>query len=197
MDLDRLQTSHRVNLLISGIIIFLISGIILLFVRHRILLKNIAPSPAPKKTEANVTIKNFQHVATEDGVIQWTLEAGSASFYSIESKAELNNLSVVFFMKNGRKLTMKANQGILNSKTNDMTLSGNIRAEIDDYILTTEKLNYRHHSRIVEITTPVDIIGPLATLTADTMTYDIKKATMQCNGNVNGSLNENYDTIPK
>ncbi|PIP37327.1 MAG: LPS export ABC transporter periplasmic protein LptC [Desulfobacterales bacterium CG23_combo_of_CG06-09_8_20_14_all_51_8] len=197
MDLDRLKTSHRINLLISGIIIFLISGIIVLFVRHRILLKNIAPAPSPQKTEANITIQNFQHVATEDGIIQWTLEAGSASMYSMKNTAELNNLSVVFFMKKDRKLTMKADHGLLNSKTDDMSLSGNIRAEIDDYLLTTESLNYRHHSRIIEVTTPVDIIGPLVTLTADTLNYDINTAKMRCDGNVNGSFIETHDSPPK
>lgn len=197
MDLKHFKTSRNINRFIIGIIIVLISGIIALFVRHRILIKTIPSVPSPQKTEANITIKQFQHVASENGVIQWTLEAGSASMYSTENMAELNNLVAVFFGKNGRNLTIKADKGVLDSKTNDMRLSGNILAEISDYLLATESLNYQHHSRIIEINTPVNIRGPLMTLTADAMTYDINKATMQCNGNVSGSFVENYDNFSK
>jgi len=197
LDLNRFKTSRSINLIIIGIIIFLISGIIILFARHRALVKTLPPAPPPEKSDANISIKNFHHVASENGIVQWTLDAGSASIYSTKNMAELDNMAVEFFGKDGRKLTVKANKGALDSRTNDMRLSGNIRAEISDYVLATESLNYQHHSRIIEINTPVDISGPLMTLTADTMTYDINQATISCDGNVNGSFIENNDNLPK
>lgn len=195
MDLNRFKTSRNINRIITGIIIFLISGIIILFVRHRALIKTLPPLPSPQKSEANISIKNFHHIASENGAVQWTLDADSASLYSSENRANLDNLAVVFFGKDGRKLTIRADQGVLNSKTNDLRLTGNIRAEMSGYLLVTESLNYLHRSRMIEVNAPVDISGPLMTLAADTMTYDLNQTTIRCNGNVIGSFIEENNRV--
>ncbi len=190
MYLTSLKNTHKINIVIGTIIVFLIAGIIAVFVRHRTFLKNTAPPPPPENSEANLSIKNFRHVATENGINKWTLEASSASLYSAENMARLNDISVVFFMKDNQNLTVKANKGLLNSKTNDMTVSGNIIAETSQYTLTTESLNYMHGSHMIKIDKPVEINGPLMTLNADTMAYNINTGTITCEGNIKGSFSE-------
>lgn len=178
----------KINFFIIGFIILLIGGIIFIFVRHRFLLKKDEPLPPPESTEANLTIKKFHHIATEDGIKKWTLDAASASLYSKKNVAKLNDITVVFFMHDNQNVTLTANKGELNSKTNDMTLSGSIVAEIPPYTLATENLYYEHRLRIIHANKPVKMTGASMSMKADTMTYAINTEVIKCNGNVEGSF---------
>ena len=180
--------SQKINLLIIGFIILLISGILFIFVNHRSIQKKNNPPPPPEKTEASLTIKNFHHIATENGIKRWTLEAASASLYSQENIIKLNDISAVFFINDSQHVTLKANKGVLNSKTNNMDLSGNIVADMPPYTLTTESLSYGHQLRIIHANAPVIITGASMMLKADTMTYGINTDNIKCDGNVEGSF---------
>jgi len=178
--------SQKVNLVIIGFIILLIGGILFLFARHQSILKKNDPSPSPVTPEADLTIKNFHHIATENGIKKWTLEAASASLYSQKNIVKLIDISAIFFINDSQDVTLKANKGILNSETNDMTLSGSIVADMPPYTLTTENLNYGHQLRIIYANAPVIITGASMMLKADTMTYGINTDKIKCDGNVEG-----------
>ncbi len=188
MHLNTKSNTRKINFLITGFILFLIVGIILIFIRHRLILDENVPPPPPEKTEANLTIKKFQHVATEGGIKKWSLEAASASLYSQENTVRLKDISVIFFRHGNSNVTLKANEGELNSQTNDMSLNGSIVAVMPPYKITTENLNYEHQLRIIHINKPVKMIGPSMQLQADKMTYGIDTEIIKCDGNVKGNL---------
>lgn len=146
------------------------------------------PPPPPEMTEANLTIKSFQHVATEDGIKKWTLEAASASLYSQDNIVILKNISVIYFRHDNPDITLKADEGELNTTTNDMNLNGSIVGVMPPYKIKTETLNYDHQLRIININNPVTITGTSMLLQADTMTYTIEKEIIKCYGNVKGSF---------
>ncbi len=187
------NNSRKINLLIIGFIILLIGGILFIFVRHRIILKKTDPPPPPVKTEANLTINNFHHVATENGEKKWMLKAASANLYSQINIVKLNNISVIFFMHDNQNVTLTANKGELNTETNDMVLNGSIVAVMSPYTLSTERLNYEHQLRIIHANIPVEITGPSMLLKADTMTYGIDTGVIKCDGHVEGSFIENIE----
>ncbi|MBC2716834.1 MAG: LPS export ABC transporter periplasmic protein LptC [Desulfobacteraceae bacterium] len=182
------NNTRTINFLIIGFIILLIGGIIVIFVRHRLIQKKNDPPTPPEKTEATLTIKNFHHVATENGIKKWALKAASARLYSQKNIVKLNDISVIFFMHDNQNITLIANKGELNSETNDMTLSGSIVADMSPYTLATENLNYEHRLRIIHTNEPVIITGDSMMLKADTMTYGIDTESIKCDGNVEGSF---------
>jgi LPS export ABC transporter protein LptC len=188
--LNNKSNNRKINFLITGLILFLIIGIAFIFIRHRLVLqKNAPPLPLPpEKTEANLTIKKFHHVATEDGIKKWSLEAASASLYSQKNTVRLKDISVVFFRHGNSDITLTADGGELNSLTNDMSLDGNIVAVMPPYKITTENLNYEHELRIIHMNKPVKITGPSMLLQADKMTYSIETEIINCDGNVKGNL---------
>lgn len=188
MQIKPKSNTQKINLLIIGFIILLIGGILFIFIKHRSSLKKNDPPPPPETTNANLSIKNFHHIATENGIKKWTLEAASASLYSQENIVKLNDISAVFFINDSQNVTLKANNGELNSKTNDMTLSGRIVAEMLPYTLTTESLNYGHQLRIIHANAPVMITGASMMMKADTMKYDINTDKIKCDGNVEGTF---------
>jgi LPS export ABC transporter protein LptC len=186
------HTPRKVNIFLFAVIILLISLILIAFIRHKIILKNTKAPLPPENTEATLSIKKFHHTATKKGDKQWFLEADSAQFFSEENMARLTDISVTFYLKDDQNIFLRANKGQLNTKTNDMTISGNVVVTMPQYILKTENLNYHHQSHIVNINSPVKITGSSMALTADTMSYEMKSGTLKCIGNVEGTFLENF-----
>ena len=180
--------SNRINIFIITLIILLIVSIVVIFIRHREAQKNSLSPPRPETTEATLTIKNFHHEATENGEKKWTLEASSASLFVPQNMAQLTDISVIFSTKKGEPLSIRAYKGVLNTKTNDMTVTGNIIAEMPPYSLTTESLNYEHGSRMVHVNAPVEIIGQSMTLKAGALMYNIETGVLTCENHVEGSF---------
>jgi len=191
--LKTLNRSNRINIFIITLIILLIISIVVVFIRHRAVQKNSSASPRPETSEATLTIKNFHHEATENGEKKWTLDASSASLFAQQNMAQLTDISVVFSMKKGDALSIHARKGVLNTKTNDMTVTGNIIAEIPPYSLATERLNYQHGSRMIHINEPVEIIGQSMTLKAGALTYNITTGVLTCENHVEGSFIEVFE----
>ncbi|MEZ4576810.1 MAG: LPS export ABC transporter periplasmic protein LptC [Desulfobacterales bacterium] len=160
------------------------------FYEHRAAIKNVAPPTLPEKTEADLSINHFQHVATEKRNKTWTLEAASARLYSARNIAELKDISVIFYRENNQNISMTANSGELNTQTHNMALSGDIIALMPPYRLTTERLNYDHHSRIIATQTPTEIKGDAQWFKADTLEYNIDSQIIRCSGNVEGAFIE-------
>ena len=191
--LKTLNRSNRINIFIITLILLLIISIGVVFIRHRAIQKNSASSPRPETSEATLTIKNFHHEATENGEKKWTLEASSASLFAQQNMAQLTDISVIFLMKKGGALSIRAHKGVLNTKTNDMTVTGNILAEIPPYSLTTESLNYQHGSRMIHVNEPVEIIGQSMALKAGALTYNIATGVLTCENHVEGSFIEVFE----
>ena len=185
--------SNRINIFIIILILLLIISIVVVFIRHRAVQKNSVSPPPPATSEATLTIKNFHHEATENGEKKWTLEASSASLFVPQSMAQLTDISVIFLSKKGEPLSIRANKGVLNTKTNDMTVTGNIIAEMPPYSLTTESLNYGHGSRMVHVNEPVEIVGQSMTLKAGALTYNIETGVLTCENHVEGSFIGNFE----
>ncbi|MDO9262669.1 MAG: LPS export ABC transporter periplasmic protein LptC, partial [Desulfosalsimonadaceae bacterium] len=183
----------RINIFIITLIILLVISIVIVFIRHRVVQKNSSSPFRPETTQATLTIKNFHHEATENGEKKWTLEASSASLFTPQNMAQLTDISVIFLMKKGGALSICAHKGVLNTKTNDMTVTGNIIAEIPPYSLTTESLNYQHGSRMIHVNEPVEIIGQSMTLKAGALTYNIATGVMACENHVEGSFIEVFE----
>ena len=192
MHIKQLHKPRKVNVFLYTVIILLISLILAVFIRHKMILRNTKTPPPPDNTEATLSIKKFHHTATKNGDKQWFLEADSASFFADKNMARLTDISVTFYLKNDQNVYLRANNGQLNTKTNDMTISGNVVVTMPQYTLKTESLNYHHHSHIININSPVKITGSSITLTADTMSYKMKSGILKCIGNVEGTFLENF-----
>jgi len=192
LDIKTLTKADRINILVVSLIALLIISIIVIFVRHRAVQNHSSTPVRPETSEATLTIKNFHHEATENGEKKWTLEASSASLFAAQNKAQLSDISIVFLLKKNETLSIHASQGTLNTKTNDITVTGNIRAEIPPYSLKTESLNYQHDSRMIHTYAPVAIAGAAMTLKAGALTYDINTGVLTGKNHVEGIFVESF-----
>jgi LPS export ABC transporter protein LptC len=149
------------------------------------------PLPLPD-TAVNslMTLARLHQTATKDGQVQWKLNAESAQLEADSRRMILKSPQVVFFMKDGSQVRLTAARGVLDTRTNDMEVSGNVHLTSGQYNLETEALVYRNKARVLRSDVPVHVTGSAFDLRADQMTYNLKTDTAKFDGQVKGSLNE-------
>jgi LPS export ABC transporter protein LptC len=172
------------------IIIFLTLGTVLsIFIGFRILSQKPELLIDTIKKHVTLSIDNLHQTATRDGKPEWTLDAKSARLIQAENRSILEDLSVVFFMKNQKKAHLTANHGVLENNTNNFTVTGNVVLENAEYNLQTEELRYNHKDRIIYTITPADISGKSLHFSAEKIIFNLNSHQVQLEGKVNGTIN--------
>ncbi len=179
------------NKLIAGVFILLLAALVFVTARHMGGDDSVKPK-APEETEAELSINNFRHTATSKGRTEWTLKAETAEYYKGSRKVRLKNLSLTFYPESGKPRThLTADSGIVDLKTHDADISGNILVKNPGYRLEAKTLHYRHESNIITSHKHIKLTGSSVLLTADEMEYDLETRRIECRGNVEGTLNDN------
>ncbi len=137
-------------------------------------------------------LAGVHQTATKNGAVQWELDAATAELEAKSGRMVLDAPMFKFFLENGTVIQVTAKTGILNTRSNDMQVRGNVKVRNDRYTLVTEVLSYKHDDRKMETEAPVIITGGEMDLRADAMTYDLKKNTARFRGHVVGNVNEDF-----
>jgi LPS export ABC transporter protein LptC len=148
--------------------------------------------PESVEPDATLSIGKIHHTATRKGKKEWSLEAGSGSYIGKTSQMVLKDLMVRFFIDDTSQITLAADNGILNTDSNDIEVSGNVVVINKEYKLLTERLNYANDKRVLYSTAPVAISGPALHLTADTISFDLNTQKVTLEGSVETKLDNNF-----
>lgn len=154
------------SLITTGII----AGI---FIKNRYLGQDPVKLITSIQKNASLAIGNIHQVSTRDGVKEWILDARSAHVIDETKQLMLEDVTVVYFVKNGKEVRLTANRGILKTETRDILVTGHVVLIYSDYTLETEQMNYDHGLRILFSSTPVKITGNAVNLSAGSMKYDL------------------------
>lgn len=182
----------KLSLVLLAVILIVVGTIVAIFIGYR------RVSSAPEmllssiKDGADLSLGKIRQTATRDGRKEWSLEAGSADYVEDEKKAILKKIFITYYLKDNREVYLEANQGILNTETNDIEFIGNVVVKNDDYRLKTERLDYRHNERLIFTNLPVHISGADAEVSANSLKYDLKKNQIVLNGNVSTLISKNF-----
>ncbi len=141
-------------------------------------------------TQALMRLVGLHQTATKDGKVQWKLDAESAELEADSGRMILKSPVVDFHTEDGGIVHLTAEQGVLDTRSNDMQVSGNVRLRDDRYTLLTEMLIYQHAQRTLRSDVPVIIESDAFGLRADTMTYDLEENRALFEGQVEGNLHE-------
>lgn len=147
------------------------------------------------KDGANLSLGKIRQTSTRDGRKEWSLEAGSAHYMENENKAVLKDLSITYFLEDRREVYLTADQGTLNTDTNDIEFSGNVVIRNEDYRLTTQKLNYEHNRRFIFTRVPVTIFGDASQVLADSATFDLNTNKIVLTGTVRAAISRQFAPV--
>ncbi len=148
------------------------------------------------KEGANLSLGKIRQTATRNGIKEWSLEADSANYMEAENKVDLKKLSVIYFLEDNREIFLEADQGTLQTDTNDIEFSGNVVISNDEYQMKTEHLNYDHGRRIIICDQSIRIWGQGGELTAQSAKYDLNADQIVLKGNVVATLPRDFSAIP-
>jgi LPS export ABC transporter protein LptC len=123
---------------------------------------------------ADVSLNRIHHVATRDGVTQWTLDAESALYEKADNKTVFKDILATFFLEDGNNIQLSSRGGALLTDTKDMEVWGDVVARSGQYELSTDKLCYEHKTHTMFTKTPVVIKGNGMEVTGDSMTFDLQ-----------------------
>jgi LPS export ABC transporter protein LptC len=191
-----LRKIKKLSIIFLVIIILVVGTIVAVFVGYRRVYNAPEMLLSSIQDGANLSLGKIKQTATRDGQKEWSLEAASAHFIENEKKAVLTDLYVTYFMKDGREVYLDADQGILNTDTNDIEFSGNVVIRNEDYRLKTSRLNYEHGRRFIFCNEPVQIEGNSAKVTANSLTFDLNANKVVLSGNVVAALPRDFRPQP-
>ena len=173
--------------LLIGVIVVIALGVVGVFIAYRKIMENPVAAIVNMVPEGEeIVLGKVQHTATRDGRTEWELEAASAEIKEAEKQMILKDLKVVFYLKDNRKVHLRADTGVQQTETNNIEVSGQVVVKDEQYQLNTEQLYYDHKTHRLSSTLPVEITGRKGTLMANSMEYDIDSDKTLFEGNVKG-----------
>jgi len=184
------MANRKIKIALISIIVISISLTFALFIGYRYFFKKPAKIIPVIAEGSTITIEKIHQTSTKDGVVEWNLDAGSATYSADKKEAFFKELSLTFFTKDNRKIFLTADNGILKTESNDIEVSGSITVKNDEYQLKTEKIHYEHDKRIIYSKVPVEISGKSLNLVAGSMTIDLNLNKAELNGKVEGIIGD-------
>jgi LPS export ABC transporter protein LptC len=185
----------KLSIILLIVILLAIGTVVAVFIGYRTVSNAPEMLMSSIKDGANLSLGKIRQTATRDGKKEWSLEAGSAHYIENEKKAVLKDLFITYFLEGDRKAYLNADQGILNTDTNDIEFSGNVEVRNKEYRLKTEQLNYEHKRRFIFTNNRVNISGDNAELSADSATYDLEADKIVLTGHVEAAISRAFEPI--
>jgi LPS export ABC transporter protein LptC len=95
---------------------------------------------------------------------------------------------MTFFLEDREPIHLSADNGLLETETRDITVSGNVNLKNENSRLVAEKVHYRHEEQFLFTPSPVEITGDGYRLNADSMNLELDKKRAVFKGNVKGTF---------
>ena len=129
-------------------------------------------SVLPKNRD--VRLNHIHHVATRDGIKEWTLDAQSAQYQKADNKTFFKEIFATFFLKYDKTIHVNGRDGVLLTDTKDIEVWGDVVVRSGPYELNTDKLRYEHKTQTISTDTPIVIKGDRMEITGDSMIFNLQ-----------------------
>lgn len=185
------KQTKRVKLFLIAVVLITVSLVVIVYVGFRQISDTPTMILSTIQEGADMSIGKIQQTSTRDGKKEWSLEASSAHYMDSKHHLILKELSVTFFLEDNSEVYLTADKGKLNTKSNNIDVSGNVVITKDKYVITTDKMKYKHKRRLIYSHDPVVISGESGKISADTASFDLNTNKITLEGKVEGTFKEN------
>ncbi len=181
-----------IKIILAATIVIILGTVIAIYIISQsdpYVMEPVAESAEP---EAALSVNKIHQTATRDGKKEWSLEASSGHFIDKTRQLILKDVKVTFFLKDKSEILLLADQGILETDSSNIEVTGNVVLDNKEYKLLTEKLSYDHNQRLLYSKTPVTISGASAKLAAESLRFDIDTKKLTLEGRVATQIDEDF-----
>ena len=189
----RRSIKRRITYVLAGLLIFMVIAVSGFLLLDRFLSGKIKVNDIKIDSAAALKLNLLKQVSKKNGVTEWELTAKSASLLKDEDKAILDEVTVFFFAKEKKKIELTSDAGTLNTKTHDMSFSGNVVVTYATALMKTDKLHYDKKEHIIRSDARVRLEKDGSFIEADSMVIHLNKNRIIFEGHVLGSFNENFN----
>lgn len=144
-------------------------------------------------SQAALKLNVVEQISKKNGITQWKLKASSATLLKQEDKAILEDVDVEFYTRQKTRVTLKADRGVMNTKTHDLRFDNNVVIRYQTYTLRSETLHYEKKPHIIHTDSGVLIEDGESTLEADAMEAKLNQDQIILKGDVKGNFSEKFD----
>ena len=167
------MTSRKVKIILIALSLILLGGVAGVFIKNRYLSQDPQKLIASIQQNVSLSIRNIHQVSTRNGVKEWILDAKSAHVVDESKQLMLEDITVVYFLKDEQVVHLTAGRGTLKTETSDMEVTDHVVLKYSQYTLETEQMTYDHSHHTLTSSSAVKISGDTVNLSAGSMKYDI------------------------
>ncbi len=176
-----------------GLLICIFIGVGIFFYVNTLLNTPITIKEINIDSKAALKLNVLEQISKKNGVTEWKLKAASATLLKKEDKAILKDVDVIFYTKKNTTVHLTSDQGILNTKTHDMTFLENVIVRHETYTLRTDKLHYEKKPHIIHSDVQVTLEDRESVIEADSMVTELNQNRTTLEGHVKGKFSENFN----
>jgi len=107
------------------------------------------PPPKPPAAKATATMESLSLTEIQEGGKRWVLEGQKADFHKERDEISISPIKVDFFGKPGEQYQVRAQEGLLNTKTRVLILKGQVELESGETLITTSIATYLPAERVI------------------------------------------------
>ena len=182
--------SGRLKIILIGVMLLVFGIMIWVYIRGSRPNNNQMDKPLFPIPAATLSIGNIKHTATRDGITEWELEAGSGQYLEDSKKVIITDLKIAFYLENKTTALLKARQGVLNTHTNDISVTGKVIFENQGLRLETDEMIYNHKAKTMSSNKPITVKNNMFHITADQFRMNLTENKTYLSGHVTGTFNE-------
>ena len=139
--------------------------------------------------DANVSLNNFDYCDVREGNARWILRAAKASYFRDKQETILNQVSAVFYLRDGGKVELQGDEGIFHNDNNNVEVNGNVRVSYgEDYVLLTDSLIYEREKELIHTAAVVFLSGQGITLKGQGLRLEIATRKVSILNNIETTL---------
>lgn len=181
----------KIQIILVIMVLALIGLVLTKFIGYRRILNSHNTPVISSTGDSSLSIGKVEQTAVRNGTREWKLEAGKAEYIENTQQVLMKELSVTFFLEDGRNAVLTADEGILNKASNDIEVMGNVLVIDERFRLETERLLYDHSNRIIKSNSPIRLISGKWDLRADSISMNLATRKTRFKGSVDGIFKEN------
>jgi len=177
---------NRTAYLSFACIILLLAGGLYYFFRAEPPLPRKAPASTQKTTSAGPTLTFAGSTVVEEknGKKSWELNAESIEADTTGNLVYLKKLNGTFYQEKGGKVDIVAQEGILDTKTHDIMLQGDIKATSSDgAVFTAPKGKYVNQTKFFYGSGGIRLTRGDTIITGDSIDADTEMEKVKVHGN--------------
>ena len=117
-------------------------------------------------SDADMTIDEMHVVQNKKGEKTWEMWADSANLYRKKKLTKLEAIHIRFYPKNGQRMEITADRGVMETGTRNMNVRGNVVIKtFNGFSLRTEHLRFMPKANRIETDAKIAVTGKSFTLT--------------------------------